>query len=75
MTALAVETILRAKGTPLSVSIQDRTRPEVPAVKENQSAEGDRPSHRWPPLWLLAVMYIVVIGFAILMGVIFFGSH
>jgi len=57
------------------VSIQDRTRPAVPEINENQSAEGNRNSSRWPPIWLLAVMYIVVIGFAVLMGVIFFGSH
>jgi len=57
------------------VSIQDRTRPAVPELKENRPAEGDRPSNRWPPIWLLVVMYIVVIGFAIGMGMIFFGSH
>jgi hypothetical protein len=75
MTAYAAKTIPRAKGTPPPVSIQDRTIQAVPAVKESQSAEGDRPSNRWPPIWLLIVMYLVVIGFAIIMGVIFFGSH
>jgi hypothetical protein len=75
MTAHAVKRIPVRKGLP-SVSIQqDQARPAVPAVKENQSAEGDRPAKRWPPVWALALMYIVGIGAAIIFGMIFFGSH
>jgi hypothetical protein len=59
-----------------SVSIQeDLTEPTVLAVKANQSTEGDRPSHRWPPLWALPVIYLVVIAVLIVIGIAFFGSH
>jgi hypothetical protein len=59
-----------------SVSIQqDRTRPAVPAVKENQSTEESSRSRKWPPIWALALMYPVFIGIAIVLGIVFFGSH
>jgi hypothetical protein len=59
-----------------SVSIQqDRTRATVPAVKANQSADGNPRADRWPPIWALALMYPVFIGLAVVIGIVFFGSH
>jgi hypothetical protein len=58
------------------VSIQqDRTRPTVPAVKVNQSTEDEPRSDRRVPIWALALMYPVFIGLAIVIGIVFFGSH
>jgi hypothetical protein len=76
MTAQAVKRIPRGRKELPSVSIQeDLTKPTDLAVKANQSTEGDRPSHRWPPLWALVVMYAVVIAGLIVIGINFFGSH
>jgi hypothetical protein len=60
-----------------SVSIQqERTTPTAPAVKANQSTEGERPSDRlWLPIWALVLMYVVAIGGAIVIGIAYFGSH
>lgn len=59
-----------------SVSIQqERTIPTVPAVKANQSTDDKPRSHGRLPIWVLAPMYPVSIGVAIVIGIVFFGSH
>jgi hypothetical protein len=54
---------------------QERTRPTVPAIKANESTEGDPRSHRWPPIWALLTMYLVVIAGLIVIGIAYFGPH
>jgi hypothetical protein len=76
MTAQAVKRIPLGRKELRSVSIQeDLTEPTAPAVMAHHSTEGDRSSHRWPPIWALVVMYAVVIAGLIVIGINFFGSH